>query len=177
MYYPVFSVRFKSYFILCWTWLLYNHCSVLSSLQPLWTCLFKTAKFIMMLAAISLPMGSCWQPSFQVVKEASLMKEYWLCILWHPTTWARCFTQSDLVSMQQEVRWVWIWEVNSELILQWEIVWTSDCSNRKYFIDLPTSLEYSTATEKLVVWSGHVRCWYGGGFYSLKDFIVLVAHL
>ena len=82
----------------------FNHCSCLSSLQPLWTCLFKTARFTMMLAAISLPMGSCWQPSFPAVKEASLMKEYWLCILWHPTTWARCFTQSDLVSMQQEVR-------------------------------------------------------------------------
>lgn len=32
------------------------------------------------------------------------MKEYWLYILWHPTTWARCYTQSDLVSIQQEVR-------------------------------------------------------------------------
>lgn len=82
----------------------FNHCSFHFSLQPLWTCLFKTARFTMMLAVISLPMGSCWQPSFPAVKEASLMKEYWLCILWHPTTWARCFTQSDLVSRQQEVR-------------------------------------------------------------------------
>lgn len=82
----------------------FNHCSFFSSLQPLWTCLFKTARFTMMLAVISLLMGSCWQPSFPAAREASLMKEYWLCIPWHRTTWARCFTQSDLVSIQQEVR-------------------------------------------------------------------------
>lgn len=38
----------------------------------------------------------------------------------------------------------------------------SDCSNREYFIGLPTSDKYSTAGEKLVVCSGCVRCWYGG---------------
>lgn len=126
-------------------------------------CLSKTARFTMMLAVISLPMGSCWQPSFPAVREASLMKEYWLYILWHPTTWARCFTQSDLVSIQQEVRVDEVWEPqNFSPSKKCNSLNISICSNRKHLSGHLANHRRSTAGEILVMWSGQERCWYGG---------------
>lgn len=126
-------------------------------LQHPWTCLFKTARFTMMLAVIYLQMGSYWQLSFPAASEASLMKEYWLCILWHPITWARCFIQNDLVRCSKKSGWVGMWEVTSELSLQWE-TWQSECQCLFTVVTGNTILAIPLATNIALLWGSLWYC-------------------